>query len=146
MAIQPNPDKPLRTAYIAALKTATGLDIWVKNVPKSAVIANQYILIATQTKNRTAIAKADINLSDNFDWLCSIEFQLVNISLSGFANPGANDDLEQLVIEVTENILVPGWAVKSRDLLQETNLDLQTPESFIERKIITYTHWVAKLV
>src|ERR1700761_3724089 len=122
-------DIPLRTAYKAALASATGLSVWVKKVPKTAsTIPDQYILITTQSKTRTAIAKADQTITDNYDWLASIEFQIVNNSISGMANPGANDVIEPLVINVADTIQVPGWSVKSRDLLQQTDLDIDTPQ------------------
>lgn len=140
-----SPEKPLRTAYIAALKTATGLDIFADLVPKSAGTPTAYILITSQTKTRTAVAKPTDSLSDNFDWLASIVFDIQYLSPSGFSNPGAVEDIEQQVINVAETVLVPGWAIKSRVQVQSTSLNINTATNFINRRVLTYQHWMNKL-
>lgn len=142
-----SPEKPLRTAYLAALKTATGLGVFPDLVPKSTPTPTAYILITSQTKNRTAVAKptANTNLSDNFGWLTSIVFDIQYLSPTGFSNPGAVEDIEQQVINVAETILVPGWAIKSRVQVQSTPLPVNTATNYINRRVLTYNHWMEKL-
>lgn len=141
------PEKPLRTAYIAALKTATGLGVFPDLFPKNIPTPTAYILLTSQTKTRTAIAKPtqDSNLSDNFGWLASIVFDINYFSQSGYSNPGAVDDIEQQIINVAETLQVPGWAVKSRVQIQSTPLPINTPTNFINRRVLTYQHWIEKL-
>lgn len=142
-----NPDKPLRTAYLVALQAATGVGVWTDGIPKSVPVPISYILITTQTRTRTAVAKPTDNsgLSDNFGWLSGITFDINVISPAGFSNPGAIDDLIEKVINVAENILVPGWCIKSRVYFNTSPLNLSTPTSYINRKTVIYQHWIEKL-
>jgi|ERR1700744_925910 len=141
------PEKPVRTAYITALQIATGLGVFPDLVPKSTATPTAYILLTSQTKTRTAVAKptGQTNLSDNFGWLTSIVFDIQYFSPSGYSNPGAVDDIEQQVINVAETIEVPGWAIKSRVQVQSTPLPVNTPINFINRRVLTYQHWMEKL-
>lgn len=142
----PNPNKPLRTAFISALKVAGNVEVWSKLVPRNVKpIPDQYILITTQTKTRVAVAKPTDQLYDNFNWLVSTTIDMYNFSPAGYSNPGKNDDLEELITLAIENILVPGWAIKSRIFVQSLDLDVNTTENFIERRVITYQHWIEKL-
>lgn len=137
-----SPDAPLRTAYLAALEAATGIDVWAGGVPKTAVPGNAYILLTTQTKTRTAVAKPTGALSDNFDWLASITIDITVVSPSGFANPGALDALEEKVINVAENIMVPLWCIKSRVYFNTQELPLSTSVNYFNRRTIIYQHWI----
>jgi hypothetical protein len=141
------PDKDLRTAYIAALQTATGLGVFPDGVPKTTVTPKAYILITSQTKTRTAVSKPTsvTNTSDNFGWLASIVFDIQYFSPSGFSNPGAVDDIEAQVINVAETLQVSGWAIKSRVQIQSRPLNVNTPTNYINRKVLTYQHWIEKL-
>lgn len=141
------PEKPLRTAYIAALQTATGLSVYPDLVPKNIYTPTAYILLTSQTKTRTAVAKPTeaSNLSDNFGWLTSIVFDIQYFSPSGFSNPGAVEDIEQQIINVAETILVPGWAIKSRVQVQSMPLPVNTATNFINRRVLTYQHWMEKI-
>lgn len=140
------PEKPLRTAYIAALQTATGLGVFPDGVPKSATTPTAYILITSQTKTRTAIAKPTVatNPADNFGWLASIVFDIQFFSPSGFSNPGAVDNIEEQVINVAETITVSGWDVKTRVQVQSMPLPVNTSTNFINRRVLTYQHWMQK--
>lgn len=143
-----NPDTPLRSAYIAALQAfISGVPVYPDKVPKSADIPTQYILITTQTTTRTAVAKpTDLSeQSDNFGWLCNIVFDIQVIGPSGFSNPGAVDYIFEQLINVAENITVNDWAVKSRVFVQSRLLNIDTPDNYINRKVVTYQHWIDKL-
>jgi hypothetical protein len=140
-----SPDIPLRTAYISAIKIATGLEVYPDNVPKSVTVPTQYILITSQTNVRTAVAKPTFTLSDNYDWLSNIVFDIQYFSPSGYSNPGAVDIIYEQIINVAENILVPGWAVKSRIFVQSRPLNISTATNYINRKVLTYSHWLQKL-
>ncbi|ASU34412.1 hypothetical protein [Mucilaginibacter xinganensis] len=142
-----SPDKPLRTAYITALQIATGVGVFPDLVPKNIQTPTSYILLTSQTKTRIAVAKptASSNLSDNFGWLSSIVFDIQYFSPSGFSNPGAVDDIEQQIINVAETVEVPGWAIKSRVQVQSIPLPVNTPTNYINRRVLTYQHWIEKL-
>lgn len=142
-----SPDAPLRTAYIAALETATGLGVYPDDVPKSIPVPNSYILIGSQTKNRTAVAKPtdQSGLSDNFGWNSTIVFDIQFFSPAGYSNPGAVDAIEEQVINIAETITVPGWVIKSRIQVQSRPLPISTAVNYINRKVLTYQHWIEKL-
>lgn len=140
-----SPDVPLRTAYIAAIQTATGLSVYPDRVPKSAATPTQYVLITSQANVRTAIAKPTNTLSDNYGWLSNIVFDIQCLSLAGYSNPGAVDAIYEKIVNVAENIIVPGWAIKSRVFVQSQPLNIDTATNFINRKVLTYSHWIEKL-
>lgn len=141
------PEKPLRTAYIGALQTATGLNIYADLIPKTNTTPTAYILITSQTKTRTAVAKptSQSNLSDNFGWLASLIFDIQYFSPSGFSNPGGVNDIEEQVINVAESIEVDGWVIKSRIQVQSMSLPINTATNYINRRVLTYQHWIEKL-
>lgn len=139
------PDKPLRTAYAAALQLAIGLPVYVDLVPKSDTTPLSYIIISSQTKVRTAVAKPTSTLSDNFGWLSNITLDIQHLSQSGYSNPGVVDDIEEQVINVAENISVAGWAVKSRVQVQSRPLDINTVPNYINRRVLVYQYWLEKL-
>jgi hypothetical protein len=140
-----NPNKPIRIAYIAALNGF--VPVFAKNVPRNITVPDQFILITTQTKTRVNSSKPTIysGLSDNFGWQVNTVLDLNSFSPAGYANPGRNDDLEELVVQAIENILVPAWTVKSRVFVQSLDLDIATATNYIERRVITYSHWMEQL-
>lgn len=140
------PDIPLRTAYIGAIKAFIyGVPVYPDKVPKSVQIPESYILISTQTNIRTAVSKPTSDQSDNYEWLSNIVFDIQNFSPSGFSNPGAVDYIFNQLVQVCENINVDGWAVKSRVFIQSRPLNIDTATNFINRKVLTYQHWLIKL-
>lgn len=146
---QYDPDPVLRTAYIAALSNfIEGVPIYVDLVPKSAGTPLLYILITSQTTVRTNVSKPT-NLSDpsdNFGWLSSIVFDVQNVSQAGFSNPGPVDYVIGQIVNVAENLMIDGWAVKSRVFVQSRPLNVATATNFINRKVLTYQHWLEKIV
>lgn len=140
-----SPDTHLRTAYLAALQTATGLPVFADLVPKSTDVPTAYILITSQTKTRTAVAKPTGEIYDNYDWLASIVFDIQFFSPAGFANPGAVEAIEEQIINVAENIVVADWVIKSRVQIQSRPLPVTTATNYINRRVLTYQHWLQKL-
>lgn len=141
------PDIDLRATYISAIETATGLGVYPDLVPKNITTPTSYVLITSQTDVRTAVAKPTINsgLSDNYGWLSNIVFDIQYLSPSGFSNPGAVDVIFKQIVNVAETIVVPGWDVKSRVFIQSRPLNINTPTNFVNRKVLTYQHWIEKL-
>ena len=136
--IFPNPNKYLRTAYVQGLPAyVNGIPVFVKKVPKSANPPSQYILITSQTKNQTAIGK------DCFEWLCEIVVDCIYSGPAGFAAPVNNDDVEENVQSfVLSGVEMPGWQVKSNDFIGSIDMDAETPTQSIERRVLTFQHWV----
>lgn len=144
-----NPNKPLRQAYVTLLREATNLPVYAKMLPKDInPPPAQYIIINNQPKNETEPSK---NLKgvrpaiNKNEWDCFIEVDINAVSLTGYAKPEKNDQVEELVLNAVKNELnVPGFDVKSAVLFQSTDLDIQTQTQFIERKIITFNHWLCQ--
>jgi len=141
-----NPNEPLRAAYVAAMELATGLPVWAKKVPKDTEIPQQYIIVSTQTKNRIEEYKnleAFPLVANKFEWQCSITIDLYNVNMSGFGNPAVNDEVEQQVVDVIQSgIEVDGFHVKSYEFFGSVDLDIETDTQSIERRVITYQHWL----
>jgi hypothetical protein len=136
-----NPNTPLRAGYIAAIKSdIPDTPVWAKKVPRSiSPLPAEYILITSQTLNRTAIGK------DCWEWLCSIVVDIVFQGPLGFSNTEKVDTIEEKVINAIEsNLQVEGFQVKSVDLVQSITLDAETPTQSVERRVLTYEHWVCQ--
>lgn len=135
-----SPDKYIRKAYIEALANA-GVPVYAKKVPIDKNIPQKYILLSTQTKQRTATSK-----DDRWEWLTQITIDIVFVGAKGISQTDKVDDVEGLVIEAIENgITVEGFAVKSTDLLNSQPLDDETPTQSIERRILIYEHWLCQV-
>lgn len=143
-----NPNEPLRAAYVEAIQTATGLQVWAKKVPKDVVIPDQYIIINSQSKTLTEEYKnlsAPPLVANKFEWLCTITLDLYNINLAGFGDPAINDAIEALVISaVQDGIEVDGFEVKSYSFIDSIDLDIETDTQSIERRVVTYQHWLCQ--
>ncbi|NGM63505.1 hypothetical protein G5B30_16470 [Sphingobacterium sp. SGG-5] len=136
-----NPNKYIRDAWISAFKTATGLRVWGKLVPKDVnPIPNRYILISSQSKNRFAVAK------DCYEWLCTINVEIINITPQGFVKTVTVDDIEETILNTVEiGITVPGFTVKLVRLAgPPVDMDIDTETEMIERRIISYELWFNK--
>ncbi|MFA6087486.1 hypothetical protein [Mucilaginibacter sp.] len=134
-----SPDKYIRKAYIEALANA-GVPVYAKKVPIDKAIPQKYILLSTQTKQRTAVSK------NGWEWNTQITIDMVFIGEKGISQTDKIDDLEGIVIEVIENgISVDGFAVKSTVLINSQPLDTETPKESIERRILIYEHWVCQV-
>lgn len=133
-----NPNKYVRGAWVSALRTATGLNAWDKNVPKSVnPIPERYILVANQRKNRFAVAK------DCYEWLGIITLEIISIQPQGFASTAVIDDIEEAVITTISNgIEVPGFTVKFTRLLDQNDMDVETDTESIGRRILIYEQWL----
>jgi hypothetical protein len=134
-----SPDKYIRKAYLAALAGA-GVPVYAKKVPIDKAIPQKYILLSTQTKQRTAVSK------NGWEWNTQITIDIVFVGVKGVAQTDKVDDVEGAVIEAIENgITVDGFAVKSTDLINSQPLDIETPTQSIERRILIYEHWVCQV-
>lgn len=144
-----NPNEPLRQAYVNLLREATNLPVYAKMLPKDInPHPAQYIIVSSQTKNiteRSKNLKGAIAVVDKFEWDCTIVVDINSVSLAGNSKPEKNDRIEQIVTDaIHSGINVNGFDVKSYDIVQSTDLDIQTPTQFIERKIITFNHWLCQ--
>lgn len=134
-----SPDKYIRKAYIIALANA-GVPVYAKKVPISATIPQKYILLSTQTKQRTAVSK------NGWEWNTQITVDIVFAGTKGISQGDKVDDVEGIVIEAIENgITVDGFNVKSTILLNSQPLDTETPTQSIERRILIYEHWLCQV-
>jgi hypothetical protein len=134
---QLNPNLPLRTAYIQGLPGYVTVPVWAKKVPKNVQVPSQYILITSQTKQPTAEGK------DCFEWLCTVVVDCIFAGVAGFAAPINGDLMEEKVCQfVFDGVEMSGWQVKSNDFIQSVDLDVETPTQSIERRVITFQHWI----
>ncbi len=135
-----NPDEPLRTAYLAAL--AGVQPIWVEQVPKDAVVPKSYTLIGAQTKNPTEKGKEGC-----MEWICTIVVDVISITPAGYSAKSVNDNAEEQIIDIIEQgIVVEGFMVKSTDFVDSVLFNtVKTPTQNIERRAITYEHWLSQI-
>lgn len=134
-----NPESPLRTAYIAALSGVQ--PIWAGKVPKTGVVPRSYTIIGSQTKNPTEKGKEGC-----MEWLCSIVLDLWNVNPAGYSAKGINDNIEEQIIDIIEQgITVEGFRVNSADFIDSIDLSVETPTQSIERRVITYQHWLSQI-
>ena len=132
-----NPNEPIRIGIKSAL-IPTSIPVFAKRVPKDTKLT-QYIILSSQTKNRTEVSK------DCFDWMCSVNIECITYSQSGFVNPKTNDDIEAQVIDIIQSgIVINGFLVKEINFIQSIDLDIDTPTATIERRVITYQFWVGQ--
>lgn len=143
MAFKFNPDKYIRTAYSDAL--GIYYPIYADIVPKVVVIGDKYIIISSIVKTRTAVAKPTDTVADNWGWLATVTFDINSISPSGYSNPTSVEDIEENIVNAAEQLQVPGWAVKSRVQIQSRPLNLNTPTMYINRRVLSYAHWMEQL-
>lgn len=137
-----DPNTPLQKSYIDAIKIATDLSGWPNRVPiDTKSIPLQYFLIATQTKNRTAISK------NNWEWLCTIVVDIIYAGGRGFSSPVKNNTVEAQIISAIEGgISVEGFYVKSRELISSIPLNIDTNTQYLERTVLTYQHWLGQII
>lgn len=134
-----SPDKYIRKAYIEALANA-GVPVYAKKVPIDKNIPQKYILLSTQSKQRTAVSK------NGWEWNTQITIDIVFKGVKGVSQGDKVDDVEGLVIDAIENgISVDNFAVKSTDLLNSQPLDTETATESIERRILIYEHWLCQV-
>lgn len=135
-----SPDKFIRKAYLTAL-AGVGVPAYAGKVPISVTpIPQQYILLTTQTKQRTAVSK------NGWEWNTQITIDIIYNGKKGFSQMDKVDDTEGKVIEAIENgISVEGFAVKSTELVNSQPLNAETDTQSIERRILIYEHWVCQV-
>lgn len=144
MAFKFNPDKYLRAAYGQALQ-GFGYTIYADSVPKPLNVGDTYILITSITRVRTQSAKPTDGVNDNWSWLANITFDINVLTPSGFANPTAAEDIEENIINTAEQLEISGWTIKSRVQVQSRPLPINSPTTYVNRRVLTYQHWIDQL-
>lgn len=144
-----NPDKYLRSAYITALQSATGLKVWHKKVPKNTTpVPTKYIILDSQTKNETARSKPSGlgNSQTQFEWLCTLDVNIYNINAVGYSNAAVVDDIEEQVLSVAKGgvVVVPGFSVKDTSILESMDLSAETSTQSVDRKLVKFEHWLSE--
>lgn len=131
-----SPDLQIRTALYNGLN-GIGIPTFVKRVPKNDQIPLNYVLISSQGKTATERSKC------GFEWLCSVNLDIIYTSPTGYAAPRQIDEVEISVIEFIENgFNMPSFDLKSIEQISSVDLDIETPTQFIERRVLTYQFWV----
>lgn len=134
-----SPDKFIRKAYLTAL-AGVGVQLYAGKVPVDKTIPEHYILLSTQTKQRTAVSK------NGWEWNTQITVDIIYRGKKGYSFMDRVDDTEGKVIEAIENgISVEGFAVKSTELVNSQPLNAETDTQSIERRILIYEHWVCQV-
>lgn len=132
-----NPNTPLRSAYVSALKTATGLGVWGKRVPLTVKpIPKKYITIINQTKQENVPSKC------GYEWKCQITIDIHLVNALGFSDTATLDAIEEQVLNVVKNIQVAGFIVKRTTFIGQSSLDADTSTQSIERTVLIYEHWL----
>lgn len=136
-----NPNLPLRTAIVTGLRNNVTGFTFAGLLPKSKNISTQYILINSQTKNVTERSK------DAFEWLCTVNFDIYYLNPQGYNSPEENDIIEGKIITFLENgFTVNGFDLKSHELVNSIDLNVETPTNSIERRVLTYQFWVCQQI
>lgn len=134
-----NPSKPLRTAYIQALKAATGLPVFYKLLPAGNK-ATEYILLDSMSKSRIIRAKVDY-----YEWQVRINVNIYSIRPAGTSNQGRVDDIEEIVRETIGDALpVEGWYNKNTDEVSQQDLSTVGQTTFTDRSLIIFEHWLCE--
>lgn len=134
-----NPSKAVRTAYVQALKLATGLPVFYKLVP-SGNTADKYIILDSMSKSRIVRAKVDY-----YEWQVRINVNIYSVRPAGTSNQGIVDDIEQVVRATIGTALpITGWYNKNTDEIEQQDLSLNTTTTSIDRSLIVFEHWVTE--
>lgn len=133
------PDKYLRTAYVSALKDATGLPVYAKAVPAGAN-PSKYIIIDSQSKSQ--IVKAKVNY---FEWQSRININIYNVNPAGVYRPVETDDIEESILGVIlYGVQIEGFYNKNTDLISTQDLSLDYPSRSVDRKLLIFEHWLSE--
>lgn len=133
-----NPDTALRTAYVE-LGESFSFPTFESGIPRYITpIPSIYILITNQTRNQTEVCK------DGNEWLCTVTIDINQVRPLGYYGSATVDSIEEQFMNVIENdlLVVPGFIVKSADLIQSQPLVASDSTKTITRKVMTYQHWL----
>ena len=134
-----NPSKPLRTAYIQALKAATGLPVFYKLLPAGST-AKEYILLDSMSKSRIVRAKVDY-----YEWQVRINVNIYSIRPAGTSNQGRVDDIEEIVrTTIGTSLPVDGWYNKNTNEISQQDLSTAGQTTFTDRSLIIFEHWLTE--
>lgn len=144
-----NPDKYIRKAYVDMCKVFLP-ETWELGIPMNITpTPNFYILITNQTLNETEVSKGVVNdegelTKSTKEWLCTITVDINRVQPKGNYASAPVDDIQQSIMNVIENdqLVVPGFIVKSARLVQSQPLTASNSTQTITRKVFTYEHWI----
>lgn len=144
-----SPDKYIRKAYVGLCKTFLP-EAWEAGIPLNITPQPMfYILITNQTRNETEVSKGVVDEDGDLtrstkEWLCTITVDINHKQPLGNYGSAPVDDIEQQIMNVIENdgLVVPGFVVKSRRLVQSQPLVASDKTMTITRKVFTYEHWL----
>jgi len=135
-----NPSKYIRAAYIARLKSITGLNVWDKLVPKNITQPTMYIILDGQAKNETVNAKGEY-----FEWLSTIDVNIYRINEKGYSAGASIDDIEEQVLNAIRfGVPIAGFSNKNTKIIESMTLDAETTTQSIDRRVIKFEHWVCE--
>jgi hypothetical protein len=135
-----DPNTPLRIGLLDAFQTLS-IPGWAKKVPKNThPIPLNYYIINTQTLNPTERCK------EGFEWLCSVNIDVIYSGPAGYASPVETEDIEgQIITAIEAGITITGFDVKNIRFLSSIDLDEETDTQSIERRVITYQFWLCQV-
>jgi hypothetical protein len=143
-----NPDKYIRKAYIDGLSLLTGLPAYHKRLPVDIYpLPSMYILITTQTKNESGTKGKQLSTSLSAfrltEWMCSITIEIIRVNERSFGSYASVEDVEEQIIDwVRTQLQVPEFYVKETELVDSISLDIDTDTVSMDRKVLTFQHWV----
>ena len=137
-----NPNKYVRLAYVTALKEATGLPVYDTRIPISVdPVPSKYILLHSQTLQPTATSKTC------YEWECTIVVDINSVQPQGNTSSVIVDDIQEQVITAVESLTgIPPFQMKSKKLENQYAQDVETDSASIQRRVLTYSHWLNRIL
>ena len=134
------PDKHIRKEVAEKITAAAGVLVTEQVVPIAMDTPEMYVLISSQTRNRTAVSK------QNYEWLGSITLTLVKINEKGYISSAELDDLGTQVCAVMDELEVPGFKTNFSRFFDSVTDVIEGPANTMCRKHIIYEIWVNRVV
>lgn len=141
-----NPNKYVRIGYIARIKAITGLPVWYKKIPRNTTpVPKVYILLDSQSKNETVQSKSTSERMLNFEWRTTIDVNIYSVKDPGFSDASVVDDIEEKVLnEIRNGVAIPSFKNKDVQILESTDLSIDTDTMSIDRKLIKFENWLSQ--
>lgn len=135
-----NPNKYIRSAFVTALGSATGLGVYDQGIPIDLQpLPDKYVLVKNQSKGRFAVSK------HNDEWLCSFSLDINSVNEKGFNSSVAVDDIEEAILTAAPSVQIPGFTLKWTRLVDSIPFDpLETSTHTINRTVLLYELWLNK--
>lgn len=131
-----NPNKYIRKGLIDLIAPATGLPVYDVSIPLDEILPNQYVLLHSQTKRKTAQSKWC------YEWMCSINIDVFSINKKGFVSSAKNDDIEGLILTAMNSFKLGNFSVKDVNLIDSVPSVVEMPDHTINRTVLIYEIWV----